>query len=188
MIRAGDLPALGAVAGQLAKRAGTRVVGIAGGREKCRYVEAELGFDAAIDHQGDLEAQLDRACPKGIDVYFENVGGAVQQAVFPRLNDFARMVMCGMIAEYNDRGPRPGPNLGAVIRKRIRIQGFIVSDQRQRYGEFRATVAPLVRAGQLKYREDVVLGLEQAPEAFIGLLQGRNFGKLLVRLADDPSR
>src|SRR6266851_865480 len=137
---------------------------------------------------GDLGAQLDRACPNGIDVYFENVGGAVQQAVFPRLNDFARMVMCGMIAEYNDTSPRPGPNLGAVIRKRIRIQGFIVSDQRQRYGEFRAMAAPLVRAGQLKYREDVIAGLEQAPAAFIGLLQGRNFGKLLVRLADDPSR
>src|SRR5579863_6216099 len=180
--------AVGAVAGQLARRAGARVVGIAGGAEKCRYVERELGFDAAIDHQGDLGAALDRACPNGIDVYFENVGGAVQQAVFPRLNDFARMVMCGMIAEYNDSSPRPGPNLGAVIRKRLKIQGFIVSDQRQRTGEFRAMAAPLVRAGQLKYREDIVDGLERAPEAFIGLLQGKNFGKLLVRLAADPSR
>jgi len=93
-----------------------------------------------------------------------------------------------MIAEYNDTSPRPGPNLGAVVRKRIKIQGFIVSDQRQRQGEFRAMAAPLVRAGQLKYREDIVAGLERAPEAFIGLLQGRNFGKLLVRLADDPTR
>jgi NADPH-dependent curcumin reductase len=101
--------AVGAVAGQLAKRQGARVVGIAGGAEKCRYVTDELGFDAAVDHQGDLGAALDRACPNGIDVYFENAGGAVQQAVFPRLNDFARMVMCGMIAEYNDREPRPGP-------------------------------------------------------------------------------
>ncbi|HEV2335866.1 MAG TPA: NADP-dependent oxidoreductase [Stellaceae bacterium] len=180
--------AVGAVAGQLARRAGARVVGIAGGAEKCRYVEAELGFDAAIDHRGDLGAALDRACPKGIDVYFENVGGAVQEAVFPRLNDFARMVMCGMIAEYNDKTPRPGPNLGAVIRKRLKIQGFIVSDQRHRAAEFRAMAAPLVRAGQLKYREDIVEGLERAPDAFIGLLQGRNFGKLLVRLADDPTR
>src|SRR5439155_1466511 len=98
---------------------------------------------------GGYGCQLDRACPNGIDVYFENVGGAVQQAVFPRLNDFARMVMCGMIAEYNDTSPRPGPNLGAVIRKRIKIQGFIVSDQRQRQGEFLAMAAPLVRAGQL---------------------------------------
>ena len=181
--------AVGAVAGQLAQKSGARVVGIAGGADKCRYVREELGFDAAVDHRSaDLGAALDSACLKGIDVYFENVGGAVQQAVFPRLNDFGRVVMCGMIAEYNDREPRPGPNLGAVVRKRLKIQGFIVSDQRQRYGEFRAMAAPLVRAGQLKYREDIVAGLEHAPEAFIGLLQGRNFGKLLVRLADDPTR
>jgi NADPH-dependent curcumin reductase CurA len=181
--------AVGAVAGQLAKRAGARVVGIAGGVGKCRYVEQELGFDAALDHRGpDLDGALDRACPNGIDVYFENVGGAVQQAVFPRLNDFGRMVMCGMIAEYNDVSPRPGPNLGAVIRKRLKIQGFIVSDQRQRYDEFRSVAAPLVRASELKYREDIVEGLERAPEAFVGLLQGRNFGKLLIRLAPDPTR
>src|SRR5271155_658629 len=179
--------AVGAVAGQLAKRAGTRVVGIAGGAQKCRYVVEELGFDAAIDHRGDLGAALDRACPGGIDVYFENVGGAVQQAVFPRFNDFARMIMCGTIAEYNDTSPRPGPNLGAVVRKRIKIQGFIVSDQRQRAGEFRAMAAPLVKRGQLKYREDIVDGLNRAPEAFIGLLQGKNFGKLLIRLAADPT-
>jgi NADPH-dependent curcumin reductase CurA len=181
--------AVGAVAGQLAKREGARVVGIAGGAEKCRYVTDELGFDAAIDHRSaNLGAMLDQACPKGIDVYFENVGGAVQEAVFPRLNDFARMVMCGMIAEYNDTTPHPGPNLGAVIRKRLRIQGFIVSDQRHRYAEFRALAAPLVKSGQLKYREDIVAGLERAPEAFIGLLQGKNFGKLLIKLGDDPSR
>jgi NADPH-dependent curcumin reductase len=181
--------AVGAVAGQLAKRAGARVVGIAGGADKCRYVEAELGFDAAVNHRGEgLGAGLDRACPNGVDVYFENVGGAVQQAVFPRLNDFGRMIMCGMISEYNDASPCPGPNLGTVVRKRLRIQGFIVSDQRQRYGEFRASVAPLVGSGELKYREDIVAGIEAAPEAFIGLLQGRNFGKLLVRLADDPTR
>jgi len=181
--------AVGAVAGQLARRQGARVVGIAGGAEKCRYVEEELGFDASIDHRSpDLGAALDQACPKGIDVYFENVGGAVQAAVFPRLNDFARMVMCGMIAEYNDPTPLPGPNLGAVVRKRLKIQGFIVGDQRQRHGELRAMAAPLVRSGQLKYREDIGPGLERAPEAFIGLLQGRNFGKLLVKLGDDPSR
>jgi NADPH-dependent curcumin reductase CurA len=180
--------AVGAVAGQLARRAGARVVGIAGGAEKCRYVEEELGFDAAIDHRSDLGAALDRTCPQGIDVYFENVGGAVQQAVFPRLNDFARMVMCGMIAEYNDTSPRPGPNLAAVVRKRIKIQGFIVSDQFHRRGEFLAMAAPLVKGRQLKYREDIVDGLERAPEAFIGLLQGKNFGKLLIKLGDDPTR
>jgi NADPH-dependent curcumin reductase CurA len=181
--------AVGAVVGQLAKRAGARVVGIAGGTDKCRYVEAELGFDAAVDHRAaDLGTALDHACPNGIDVYFENVGGAVQQAVFPRLNDFGRMVMCGMVSEYNDVEPRPGPNLTSAVRKRLKIQGFIVSDHWQRWGEYRAMAAPLVRSGELKYREDIVDGLDRAPEAFIGLLQGRNFGKLLVRLGADPTR
>jgi len=181
--------AVGAVAGQLAKRAGARVVGIAGGADKCRYVETELGFDSCLDHRSaDLGAALDPACPNGIDVYFENVGGAVQQAVFSRLNDFGRMVMCGMVAEYNDVEPRPGPNLMAVVRKRLKIQGFIVGDQWQRWGEYRAMAAPLVRDGTLKYREDIVDGLDNAPAAFIGLLQGRNFGKLLVRLSSDPTR
>jgi NADPH-dependent curcumin reductase CurA len=181
--------AVGAVAGQLAKQAGARVVGIAGGADKCRCVEAELGFDAAIDHRtADLDAALDRACPNGIDIYFENVGGAVQQAVFPRLNDFGRMIMCGMVAEYNDVEPRPGPSLIAAVRKRLKIQGFIVSDQWQRWGEYRAMAAPLVKSGALKYREDIVDGLDRAPEAFIGLLQGRNFGKLLIRLGADPTR
>lgn len=176
--------AVGSVVGQLAKRAGCRVVGIAGGAEKCAYVTGTLGFDACLDHRaGDLERALERACPRGIDVYWENVGGAVQRAVFPRLNDFARVVMCGMIAQYNDAVPPPGPNLGPVVRKRLRIQGFIVSDHWHRLAEWRAFAAPLVRAGVLRYREDVVEGLEAAPAAFIGLLQGRNFGKLLVRLA-----
>ena len=181
--------AVGAVVGQLAKHAGARVVGIAGGGDKCRFVEGELGFHAAIDHRAaDLGAALDRACPNGIDVYFENVGGPVQQAVFPRLNDFGRMIMCGMVAEYNDVEPRPGPNLMAAVRKRLKIQGFIVSDQWQRWGEYRAMAAPLVKSGALKYREDIIDGLDRAPEAFIGLLQGRNFGKLLIRLGDDPTR
>jgi NADPH-dependent curcumin reductase len=181
--------AVGAVAGQLAKRAGATVVGIAGGADKCAYVERELGFDKCLDHRaGDLGGALDMACPQGIDVYFENVGGAVQQAVFPRLNDFGRMILCGMIAEYNDPQPRPGPNLMAAVRKRLHLQGFIVSDRWQLYGEYRAMAAPLVRNGELKYREDIVDGLDHAPDAFIGLLQGRNFGKLIVRLADDPTR
>jgi len=180
--------AVGAVVGQLAKRAGAGVVGIAGGAEKCRYVEGELGFDSCIDHRStDLGGALDRACPKGIDIYWENVGGAVQQAVFARLNDFGRMVMCGMVSEYNDVEPRPGPNLMAAVRKRLKIQGFIVSDQWQRFGEYRAMAAPLLRNGELKYREDIVEGLDRAPEAFIGLLHGRNFGKLLIKLGDDPT-
>ena len=180
--------AVGAVAGQLARRAGARAIGIAGGSDKCRYVVAELGFDGCVDHRAaDLGAALDRACPNGIDVYWENVGGTVQQIVFPRLNDFGRMVMCGMVSEYNDTEPRPGPNLMAAVRKRLKIQGFIVSDQWQRFAEYRAMAAPLVRNGELKYREDIVEGLDRAPEAFMGLLQGRNFGKLLIRLGEDPT-
>src|SRR5438128_3966927 len=181
--------AVGAVVGQLARRAGARVVGIAGGADKCRWVEGELGFDACIDHHAhELGTAIDLACPKGIDVYWENVGGAVQQAVFPRLNDFGRMVMCGMVAEYNDVEPRPGPNLMSAVRRRLKIQGFIVSDQWQRFGEYRALAAPLLKSGELRYREDIVEGLDRAPEAFIGLLQGRNFGKLLVKLSNDPTR
>jgi NADPH-dependent curcumin reductase CurA len=179
--------AVGAVAGQLAKREGCRVVGIAGGADKCRYVTEELGFDSCLDHRGDLASALDATCPNGIDVYFENVGGAVQRAVYPRLNDFGRMIMCGMISEYNDAEPRPGPSLVAAVRKRLRIQGFIVSDHAALRPEYLAMAAPLVRSGALKYREDIVDGIDNAPEAFIGLLQGRNFGKLIVRLGDDPS-
>lgn len=180
--------AVGAVVGQLAKLAGARVVGVAGGADKCAYVTGELGFDACVDHRapegGSLESALDAACPDGIDVYWENVGGAVQRAVFPRLRDHARMVMCGMVAEYNDREPAPGPNLMSAVRKRLRIQGFIVSDRFELMPEWRAKAVPLLRDGRLRYREDVVEGLSQAPAAFIGLLRGRNFGKLVVRLGD----
>jgi NADPH-dependent curcumin reductase CurA len=181
--------AVGAVAGQLAKRDGCRVVGIAGGADKCAYVTGELCFDAAVDHRSpDLGAALEAACPNGIDVYFENVGGAVQAAVFPLLNDHGRMIMCGMISEYNDVEPRPGPSLVAAVRKRLKIHGFIVSDHAALRPEYLAMAAPLVRTGQLKYREDIVDGIDNAPAAFIGLLQGRNFGKLLIRLGDDPTR
>ncbi|MFO1057319.1 MAG: NADP-dependent oxidoreductase [Dongiaceae bacterium] len=177
--------AVGAVVGQLARIAGARAVGIAGGADKCSYVRAELGFDACLDHRDPgFAAALEAACPKGIDVYFENVGGAVQEAVFPRLNDFGRMVMCGMVAEYNDAAPRPGPNLMAVVRKRLRIEGFIVSDRWDRLGEYRAKAIPWIREGRLKYKEDIVDGLDKAPKAFIGLLEGKNFGKLLVRLGE----
>ncbi|MCU0888423.1 MAG: NADP-dependent oxidoreductase [Rubritepida sp.] len=182
--------AVGQVVGQLAKARGARVVGIAGGRAKCDFVVQDLGFDACLDHRQPLEAQLDAACPAGVDVYWENVGGHVQAAVFPRLNDFGRMVMCGMIAQYNiapgadAAGAPPGPNLGPVVRKRLRIQGFIVSDTGwPRYDAFVAEMRPLIAAGRMKWREDVVEGLEAAPRAFIGLLKGENFGKLVVRIA-----
>jgi NADPH-dependent curcumin reductase CurA len=176
--------AVGQVVGQIARIRGCRVVGIAGGAKKCQYVEQELGFDACIDHRaGDLGAQLDRHCPKGIDVYWENVGGDVQAAVFPRLNDFARVVMCGMIAEYNDTTPRPGPNLMEAVKKRLRIEGFIVSDRGwPRYPQFRQEMLGWIQAGRMVWREDVVEGLRRAPEAFIGLLKGENFGKLVVQV------
>lgn len=180
--------AVGQVVGQLAKIAGARVVGIAGGAAKCDFLTRELGFDAAVDHHGDLNAQLDAACPDGVDVYWENVGGAVQAAVFPRFNLYGRMVMCGMIAQYNSApgsnavGAPPGPNLGPVVRKRLRIQGLIVFDSWHRYPQFRAEMLGHIAAGKLRWREDVVQGLAKAPEAFIGLLQGRNFGKLVVAL------
>jgi NADPH-dependent curcumin reductase CurA len=181
--------AVGQVVGQLGRIAGARVVGIAGGAAKGAFIRDELGFDVAVDHRGDLDAQLDAACPDGVDVYWENVGGAVQAAVFPRFRDFGRMVMCGMIAQYNTTagaaatGAAPGPNLGPVVRKRLRIQGFIVGDTGwKRYAQFRAEMLGHIAAGRLRWKEDVVHGLAAAPAAFIGLLEGRNFGKLVIAL------
>ncbi|MBF6028855.1 NADP-dependent oxidoreductase [Pseudomonas sp. P115] len=184
--------AVGSVVGQVAKLKGLRVVGIAGGADKCRYVVDELGFDACIDHKSDDFAdELAQACFKGVDIYFENVGGKVFDAVVPLLNPKARIPLCGLIAGYNAHQPPSGPDrLPALQRtlltKRVRIQGFIVfDDYGDRQPEFISAMAPWVREGKVKFREDVVDGLEQAPEAFIGLLEGRNFGKLVVRVAQD---
>ncbi len=180
--------AVGSVAGQLAKRAGARVVGIAGGPEKCLYVQEELGFDECVDHRViDLQAELAAACPAGIDVYFENVGGRVQEAAFALLNPHARVVMCGMVSQYNEATFPPGPNLGFVVGKRVLIQGMIVSDKPERFAEWRALAGPWVADGSLRYREDVVSGLEQAPAALAGVLSGGNFGKLVVRVGVDPA-
>jgi len=176
--------AVGSVVGQIARLKGCRVVGVAGGAAKCRYVVDELSFDACVDHRAaGLGDALALACPNGIDVYFENVDGIVQQAVWPLLNDFARVPVCGLIAQYNDAEPRPGPSLASVLTKRLTVRGFIVSDYGDRWDEFFRDMSAWVSEGRIKYREDVVEGLEHAPEAFIGLLQGRNFGKLLVRVA-----
>jgi hypothetical protein len=180
--------AVGSVAGQLAKRAGARVVGIAGGAEKCLWVQDSLGFDDCVDHRSlDLHRELQAACPNGIDAYFENVGGLVQAAVFDLLNPFARVAMCGMVSQYNEAEFPPGPNLGFVVGKRVTIQGFIVSDKPEKLVEWRALAAPWVAEGSLVYREDTVDGLENAPEALAGMLDGRNFGKLIVRVGADPS-
>jgi len=182
--------AVGAVVGQIAKLKGCRVVGIAGGSEKCRYVIDELGFDACIDHHGEnLPQALAEACPQGIDIYFENVGGAVFDAVLPLLKVRARIPLCGLIAHYNDQALPAGPNrLGLLTRtllvKRIKMQGFIIfDDYGDRYGEFFTAMSTWIKSGQIKFREDLVDGLENAPQAFIGLLEGRNFGKLLVQVA-----
>ena len=176
--------AVGSVVGQIAKIKGCRAVGIAGGADKCRFVTGELGFDACVDHRApDSARALEAACPKGIDVYFENVGGAVQQTVWPLLNDFARIPVCGLIAQYNSPTPMPGPDMFSVLRKRLMLRGFIVSDFAAKQGDFLREAGEWVRAGRLKYREDIVDGLAQAPAAFLGLLQGKNFGKMLVRVA-----
>ena len=180
--------AVGSVVGQIARIKGARAVGIAGGPDKCRYVTEELGFDACVDHRApDLAARLTAACPKGIDVYFENVGGAVFEAVFPLLNPFARIPVCGLISIYNATSLSPGPILlphmmRAILTKRLTFRGFIVSDFAGRYGDFMRDVTAWVGEGRVKYREDVVEGLENAPRALIGLLRGENFGKMLVRV------
>ena len=181
--------AVGAIVGQIAKIKGARAVGIAGGADKCRYVKEELGFDAVIDRRDpSMPEQLAAACPKGIDVYFENVGGEVWDAVFPLLNTFARVPVCGMIAHYNDTELPPGPDkstrlMRAVLTRRLTLRGFIVWDFAEQEPAFRRDMAQWIREGKVKYREDVVDGLEAAPQAFIGLLKGKNFGKLLVRVA-----
>lgn len=179
--------AVGSVAGQLAKRAGARVIGIAGGPDKCLFVQETLGFDDCIDHRSlDLTQALIDSCPNGVDVYFENVGGAIQEAVFAQLNPFARVVMCGMVSQYNEAELPPGPNLGFVVRRRVLIQGMIVSDKPERFAEWRKLAAPWVADGSLRYREDVIDGLENAPMALTGILSGQNFGKLLVRVGPAP--
>jgi len=182
--------AVGAIVGQIAKIKGARVVGIAGGKEKCDFVVNELGFDACLDHREDYLAQrLAEACPKGIDVYFENVGGKVAEAVYPLLNNFARVPVCGLIANYNDSAPPPGPNMApalmrSILTKRLTLRGFIVSDFASQRDDFLKDVTNWISEGKIKYREDIVDGLDNAPRAFQGLLRGENFGKLVVKVAD----
>jgi NADPH-dependent curcumin reductase CurA len=182
--------AVGSAVGQIAKIKGARVVGIAGGKDKCDYVVKEFGFDVCLDHRDpDLAAKLKDACPDGIDVYFENVGGAVFEAVFPLLNTFARVPVCGLIAHYNDTQAVAPKWASAMMRniltKRLTFRGFIVSDFAARRADFLRDMSTWVREGKVKYKEFVTEGLESAPEAFIGLLKGANFGKQLVRVGPD---
>jgi len=176
--------AVGSVAGQLAKIAGCRVVGIAGGKAKCDYVVNELGFDACVDHRsGRLYDDLQAACPDGIDVDFENVGGDVLDTVLRLMNGHSRIVVCGLIAEYSLPEPYPHRRLRSILVNRIRMQGMIVFDWKDRYGEALAPLARHIAEGKLKYRESIVDGLDNAPRALIGLLKGENFGKQLVRIS-----
>lgn len=183
--------AVGAVVGQLAKQAGCRTVGVAGGAEKCRFVTDELGLDACIDHRdAGFARRLADACPNGVDVYFENVAGKVLDAVLPLLNRAARVPVCGLIAQYNMDGLPQGRDnaprlLAAILRSRLKFQGYIISDHWDGFPDFLRRMTPLVAAGKIKTREDVVDGLENTVPAFIGLLEGRNFGKLVVRVAAD---
>ncbi len=184
--------AVGSAVGQIGKIKGARAVGIAGGKDKCAYVKNELGFDDCLDHRDpDLVAKLKDACPKGIDVYFENVGGAVFEAVFPLLNAFARVPVCGLIAHYNDTEAKPpkwaASMMRAVLTKRLTFRGFIVSDFAARQADFLRDMSQWVREGKVKYKEFVTEGLDSAPEAFIGLLKGANFGKQLVRVGPDKA-
>ena len=181
--------AVGAVVGQLAKLQGCRAVGVAGSKDKCEYVVNELGFDACVNYKTDaLVPALSAACPKGIDVYFENVGGDVTEAVMQLLNPFSRIPLCGLISMYNATSPAPGPSWRYLLTNRVLVKGFIVSDHLDRMPAFLADCTTWVREGKLKFREDIVDGLENAPTAFIGLLQGKNFGKMLVRVGEDKSR
>lgn len=181
---------VGATVGQIAKLHGARAIGIAGGEAKVAHVRDELGFDVALDHRApDFAEQLAAAAPDGVDVYFENVGGKVLDAVLPLLNDFARIPVCGLVAHYNQAEPPPGPDrlsqlMGLILSRHLTVRGFIQTDFIGLYPEFLREMGGWLREGRIRYREDIVDGLENAPEGLIGLLRGDNFGKRLVRIED----
>jgi len=180
---------VGATVGQIARIKGARAVGIAGGPEKCALVREKFGFDAAIDHRSPHFAEdLRAACPGGIDIYFENVGGAVWDAVFPLLNPCARIPVCGLVAQYNSTDPFEGPDrlpvlMRDVLTKSLTIRGFIQREFSEQRPAFYRDMSQWLAEGRVKHEEDIVQGLEKAPEALIGLLEGRNFGKLIVQVA-----
>jgi NADPH-dependent curcumin reductase CurA len=185
--------AVGSLVGQIAKIKGCRAVGIAGGARKCRDVREEVGFDACLDHRDPaLPERLKEACPSGIDIYFENVGGKVFDAVLPLLNNFARVPVCGLIAHYNQAEPPPGPDrvpalMLATLVKRLTFRGFIVMDFAAQFPQFLADMSGWLKEGRVKYREDVTDGLENAPRELIGLLKGENFGKKIIRVGPAPA-
>tara|TARA_R110002110_G_C13470525_1_gene720936 strand:- start:50344 stop:51441 length:1098 start_codon:yes stop_codon:yes gene_type:complete len=189
VVLAASTGAVGSVVGQLAKSRGCRVVGIAGAKVKCDYAVKELGYDACISHyDADMAAQLKALCPDGIDIYFENVGGSSWEAVMPLLNNHARVPVCGLIAHYNQTSLPPGPDRmvmlqSLILRKSLRMQGFIVSNYLDRAPAMVQEVGALLASGKMRYKEDVVEGLVNAPEAFQGLFRGANFGKLVVKVS-----
>ncbi|MFM2607449.1 NADP-dependent oxidoreductase [Vibrio chagasii] len=179
---------VGATVGQIGKLKGCRVIGVAGGQEKCQYAKEVLGFDECIDHKADdFAEQLAKACENGIDVYFENVGGKVFDAVMPLLNTGARIPVCGLISQYNATSLPEGPDrmsslMGTLLVKRIKMQGFIIfDDYAHRYNEFATQMTEWLSQGKMHYREHLIEGLDEAPQAFMGLLEGQNFGKLVIK-------
>ena len=183
---------VGSTVGQIGKLKGCRVVGVAGGAEKCRHATEVLGFDQCLDHHADdFAEQLKQACPQGIDIYYENVGGKVFDAVLPLLNTQARVPVCGLVSGYNATDLPPGPDrlgllMGTILKKRIRMQGFIINqDYGHRIEEFQQQMGQWVKEGNIHYREQVTDGLENAPDALIGLLEGKNFGKVVIRVANN---
>ncbi|MEH1866201.1 MAG: NADP-dependent oxidoreductase [Nostoc sp.] len=180
--------AVGAVAGQIAKIKGARVVGIVGSDDKRDYIVKELGFDVGINRKTqELDSALKEAAPNGIDVYYDNTAGVILETVLQQINLGARIPLVGLISEYNATSTPSGPNLMPLLSKRALIKGFLVSDYQHRFNDFFRDVSGWLQSGQLKYKEDVVMGLENAPRAFIGLLRGDNFGKLIVKVNDDPT-
>jgi NADPH-dependent curcumin reductase CurA len=176
--------AVGSIAGQIAKLRGCRVVGIAGGAEKCRHVVEELGFDACLDHRSpDLAPALAKACPRRIDVDFENVGGAVRDIVWDQLADFARVVLCGLVSQYNESTPVPSPDWSGLLFRRVRVQGFLLRDHLERRAAFLNDMLAWLEAGRIVHREHVTRGLENLPAAYADMLTGRNLGKAIVALA-----
>ena len=181
--------AVGAIVGQIAKIKGCRAVGIAGNDQKCAYVVDELGFDACINRRTqDLNSALKTACPDGIDIYVDHTAGPILEAVLQQINLGARIPLVGLISQYNAETLPPGPNLMPLLVKRALIKGFLVGDYLGRQAEFLHDISQWLHAGKLKYKEDIVNRLENAPHAFLGLLQGDNFGKLIVRVGDDPTK
>ena len=185
--------AVGSLVGQIGKLKGCRVVGVAGAKEKCRYAVDTLGLDACVSHRDpNLAGALKEACPDGIDVYYENVGGKVFDAVIGLMNVHGRIPVCGTIAHYNDTEPPPGPDrlagaMRIILTRRLTVRGFIIFDHHHRIPDFARDVSGWLRDGNIVYREDVVEGIDNAVEAFRGLLRGENFGKLIVKISDDPT-